>query len=195
MRTNGNRPVNAGIVYETRGGQLTFSSSSAPRATRAVLDRETGLVWERSPSMELTTWHVAHVRCNEFVTLGSRLGWRLPTVNELASLVDPGRSDPAFLPAILSPTCRRPTTTGRQPAIPGPAATMGRRLLRRWRRGQWTRPGRAPPCLVCARRTGDGSAVIRCVRDSPHENEALGISKTRLPAHPLTAGDSAIRRA
>jgi hypothetical protein len=64
----------------------------------AVLDRETGLVWERSPSMELTTWHVAHVRCNEFVTLGSRLGWRLPTVNELASLVDPGQSDPA-LPA------------------------------------------------------------------------------------------------
>jgi hypothetical protein len=64
----------------------------------AVLDRETGLVWERSPSTELVNWHFAHVRCNEFVTLGGRLGWRLPTVNELASLVDPGRSDPA-LPA------------------------------------------------------------------------------------------------
>jgi hypothetical protein len=64
----------------------------------AVLDRETGLVWERTPSPEPTTWRGAQTSCNEFVTIGNRLGWRLPTVNELASLIDVSRSDPA-LPA------------------------------------------------------------------------------------------------
>lgn len=97
-----------GPYYATPSWDQTFACNtpaSCPRFvvlsnfnSEAVLDRETGLVWERSPSTELFTWHVAHVRCNEFVTLGNRLGWRLPTVNELASLVDPSRSDPA-LPA------------------------------------------------------------------------------------------------
>ena len=54
----------------------------------AVLDRETGLVWEQSPSASTINWDNAHGNCIELRT-GGRLGWRLPTVQELASLVDP----------------------------------------------------------------------------------------------------------
>src|SRR5580704_13425546 len=52
----------------------------------AVLDRETGLVWEKSPSASSVDWVSAHDHCNQLI-VGNRKGWRLPTVQELASLV------------------------------------------------------------------------------------------------------------
>jgi hypothetical protein len=61
----------------------------------AVLDRETGLVWERSPSTDRFSWNGfdgAKGHCNT-LRLGHRRGWRLPTVQELASLVDDDSPD------------------------------------------------------------------------------------------------------
>ena len=63
----------------------------------AVLDRETGLVWERYTSDTKQDWVYATLVCR-WATIGGRNGWRLPTVDELATLVD-GTADGVKLPA------------------------------------------------------------------------------------------------
>jgi len=67
--------------------------------SEAVLDRKTDLVWERSPNVSFTNWSGAQNRC-ENLLLGKHKGWRLPTIFELATLVDPNVPSPGpTLPA------------------------------------------------------------------------------------------------
>lgn len=61
----------------------------------AVLDKETGLVWQRDTDNALRDWNGACAYCY-MLSLGGRKGWRLPTIEELSSLVDPSRTDPAL---------------------------------------------------------------------------------------------------
>lgn len=61
----------------------------------AVLDWETGLVWEKSPDTTMRTWAEAITYAYN-KTVGGRKGWRLPTIEELASLVDTTKSNPAL---------------------------------------------------------------------------------------------------
>ena len=61
----------------------------------AVLDKETGLVWEKSPDTTQRFWSNAIYYTNNKV-VGGRKGWRMPTLEELASLVDPTQSIPAL---------------------------------------------------------------------------------------------------
>jgi hypothetical protein len=65
---------------------------------QAILDRETGLVWARSPfpGGRDVPWVTAITACLNF-KLGNRWGWRLPTAPEFASLFD-GSGD-SVLPA------------------------------------------------------------------------------------------------
>jgi hypothetical protein len=57
----------------------------------AVLDRETGLVWQRAPKPVNRVWGNASFSCL-FQSTGGRFGWRLPTIQELLSV---GASDPS----------------------------------------------------------------------------------------------------
>ncbi len=68
----------------------------------AVLDRVTGLVWERTPSSFTHVWEDALFFCHAAVSTGNRVGWRLPSVEELASLVEltPTRGWPAVFQGI-----------------------------------------------------------------------------------------------
>lgn len=61
----------------------------------AALDKETGLVWERSPDTTLRTWSQAVYYANN-KSIDGRKGWRLPTVEELASLVDSTQNHPSL---------------------------------------------------------------------------------------------------
>ena len=58
----------------------------------AVLDKETGLVWDQSPSTTKRLWLDSRSHCLN-LTVGGRMGWRLPSLHELMSLVDPNNPD------------------------------------------------------------------------------------------------------
>jgi Protein of unknown function (DUF1566) len=61
--------------------------------SEAILDKETGLVWERSPQTTSARWIVARRTCIE-KNVGGHKGWRLPSLEELTSLVDPSIAPP-----------------------------------------------------------------------------------------------------
>jgi hypothetical protein len=54
----------------------------------AVRDDETGLVWEKTLETNEVSWTDARATCAN-KDVGGRKGWRLPSIFELASLVDP----------------------------------------------------------------------------------------------------------
>lgn len=62
-----------------------------------VLDKETGLVWEREPEAATTFWFAAQLHCMERAK-GGRTGWRLPTIEELLTLPDPASTAQLWLP-------------------------------------------------------------------------------------------------
>jgi hypothetical protein len=65
-----------------------------------VLDKETGLVWQRYPSELVTAaegWYQAIYDAYGLI-LGGRKGWRLPTIEELYTLMDPTPTAEPYLP-------------------------------------------------------------------------------------------------
>jgi hypothetical protein len=64
---------------------------------KAVLDNQTGLVWVRDAQFvgKKVSWEDA-VKSVESVNLGDKKGWRLPTRDELITLLDTSESEPAL---------------------------------------------------------------------------------------------------
>jgi hypothetical protein len=93
---------------------------------QAVRDNET-LVWERSPSVSAASWYDA-VRACWLRQVGGRMGWHLPTIEELSTLVDPTVPAPGpALPAghpftnVIAATYWSTTTDVRVPFLPNQA--------------------------------------------------------------------------
>ncbi|MDZ4732801.1 MAG: DUF1566 domain-containing protein [Nitrospirota bacterium] len=61
----------------------------------AVLDKKTGLVWEKSPQTTSVRWNMARRTCHE-KNVGGQKGWRLPFLQELTSLVEPSVAPPGL---------------------------------------------------------------------------------------------------
>lgn len=66
---------------------------------QGVLDKETGLVWARDATTVAGSWHHAFVYCRS-IAISDRKGWRLPSIEELASLLDMTQIFPALTSGI-----------------------------------------------------------------------------------------------
>jgi hypothetical protein len=72
-----------------------YAAGSQDPVNHLVLDRSTGLVWQRSPSPDKVAWRYGVTTCGN-LSLGNVRGWRVPTLQELSSLETP--SNPTDLP-------------------------------------------------------------------------------------------------
>jgi hypothetical protein len=89
--------VAAGPYYATPSWDQKLACSAPANCPRfvllsnwnseAVLDRETGLVWQRQPWDGSRTFDSASSLCS-LTRNGERQGWRLPAPHELQSLID-----------------------------------------------------------------------------------------------------------
>ena len=97
------------VVEELLAGVIQNWHKAHPAAQRfvmlatfnnnAVLDKTTGMVWEKSPQTTTVTWNEARTTCVN-KSVGGQKGWRLPSPVELRSLVGPirGLSRPILPP-------------------------------------------------------------------------------------------------
>jgi Protein of unknown function (DUF1566) len=91
------------------GNYTTRWDANHPSASRftivfpgAVMDKNTGLVWDQSPMVVPTgptSWTSARELCLNR-TVGGTRGWRLPSVGELTSLIDPSLPVP-YIPGTV----------------------------------------------------------------------------------------------
>ena len=88
-----------GKTFVNHPGNTRFAvydpGTAADPADDLVLDKETGLIWARQPG-ELAYFYDSMLVCRNDTELGGRKGWRLPSVEELSSLLDMSQDSPAL---------------------------------------------------------------------------------------------------
>ncbi len=92
-------PGNYTTRWDTRHAAATRFTVLTEFGGAAVRDNNTGLVWEQAPST-MAAWADARLYCINKAVGGTR-GWRLPSVAELASLIDPSMGAP-FVPNVFT---------------------------------------------------------------------------------------------
>lgn len=88
-------------VYQT-GDDGSYQTGTARSYTRdnvngTVTDTTTGLMWQDNATSATTNWEDANTTC-ESLSIGAHNDWRLPTMQELKTLVDRSRVNPAINP-------------------------------------------------------------------------------------------------
>ena len=80
------------VQYTNKCTAQSFSSTS-----NVVIDNNTGLTWEKSPSSDTYTWDDAPSHCAELNSsnYGGKNNWRVPNPLELLTIVDNSRYNPA----------------------------------------------------------------------------------------------------
>lgn len=74
-------------------GWYTISGTGA---TATVTDNKTLLVWQQSPSTSTMKWQDAIDYCKKNTANLPSSGWRLPSLNDLLTLVDVSRNSPTI---------------------------------------------------------------------------------------------------
>lgn len=95
FKDKSSKPVNW-IIHKPNPRFAIFNSKTNSPSDDLVIDRETGLVWTRDANLiGQHNWLDSNTLCREF-SLSNRSGWRLPSVEELSSLLDLKQPDLAL---------------------------------------------------------------------------------------------------
>jgi hypothetical protein len=87
--------ANYGYVRAVRGGQT--SNNFIDNGDGTISDTSTGLMWQKATAPGTYTWEQALTYCeNLTLPAGGYSDWRLPNRNELQSIVDYSRYNPAI---------------------------------------------------------------------------------------------------
>ena len=97
MKTLDEIPPTWNKVLDSSNGEPDGCNSSRFECgDLGVLDKETGLVWARNANHGYMNWEEAIDYCANVVVSWAKKGWRLPTREELASLVEDGVTNPSL---------------------------------------------------------------------------------------------------
>ena len=91
MRTDEVQHLSLYVKADTYAGTYIANRFDVQKEGQVVVDHATGLMWQQSGSQEALTYQEAEQYCSD-QELADHTGWRLPTVEELLSLVEPEES-------------------------------------------------------------------------------------------------------
>lgn len=92
----------AGLAVNTAEGIAPSGRYQVDTARGTVTDTKTKLTWQRVPAQSLT-WMESKNYCEGLSTSIGGVGWRLPSVKELATLIDPVQQTPPFVDVVAFP--------------------------------------------------------------------------------------------